>query len=263
MPTVTLPNCCAAAGEPQAAMPASTITPMAYNRSFVRKNISVTAASSAAVRAIKQRGARRRQNRPKTLDIGTLHRGCVLNQSDVSLLANGRAWRMDARRTQVSENRMYLVQGARNQICNVDYPFPRRKGSVALRLSGDAIASIAESVTSDAVDRGMTSATVSTGRVFRAVSRHGTPWGTGLSENVVWYVIRNCAQRMGLDHLAPHDLRRTCAKLCHVNGGELEQIQFLLGHASVLTTERYLGCKQNLEEPVNDRFGCLFSRSVD
>jgi hypothetical protein len=37
-----------------------------------------------------------------------------------------------------------------------------------------------------------------------------------------------------------------------VNGGELEQIQFLLGHASVLTTERYLGCKQNLEEPVND-----------
>jgi integrase len=61
----------------------------------------------------------------------------------------------------------------------------------------------------------------------------------------------------------PHDLRRTCAKLCHVNGGELEQIQFLLGHASVLTTERYLGCNQNLEEPVNDRFGCLLSRTPD
>ena len=148
VPTPTLLNCCGKAGEPQAAMPASTSTPMAYNRSFVRKNISVTAASSADVRAIKQRGARRRRNRPKTLDIGTLHRGCVLNESDVSLLANGRAWRMDARRTQVSENRMYLVQGARNQICNGDYPFPRRKGSVVLRLSGDAIASIAESATS-------------------------------------------------------------------------------------------------------------------
>lgn len=64
---------------------------------------------------------------------------------------------------------------------------------------------------------------------------------------------------MQLDHLAPHDLRRTCAKLRHVNGGELEQIQFLPGHVSVLTTERYLGCKQNLEKPVNDRFGCASS----
>jgi hypothetical protein len=45
--------------------------------------------------------------------------------------------------------------------------------------------------------------------------------------------------------------------------GELEQIQFLLGHASVLTMERYLGCKQNLKELVNDRFGCLFSRTLD
>ncbi len=115
----------------------------------------------------------------------------------------------------------------------------------------------------DAVDRWLTAASVTTGRVFRAVSRHGTSWGKGISENVVWYVIRNCAQRLELDHLAPHDLRRTCAKLCHVNGGELEQIQFLLRHASVLTTERYLGCKQNLEEPVNDRFGCLFSRVLD
>jgi len=48
--------------------------------------------------------------------------------------------------------------------------------------------------------------------------------------------------------------RRTCAKLCHASGGELEQIQFLLGHASAQTTERYLGCKQNLSSPVNDRF---------
>jgi integrase len=82
------------------------------------------------------------------------------------------------------------------------------------------------------------------------------------SENVVCYVVRQCALPLDLEHLAPHDLRRTCAKLCHVNGGELEQIQFLFGHTSVLTTERYLGCKQNLEEPANDRFGCLFSRNT-
>jgi len=112
-----------------------------------------------------------------------------------------------------------------------------------------------------AVDRWTSAAKVTTGRIFRAISRHGTPWGRGLSENVIWYVVRRCADKMQLVHLAPHDLRRTCAKLCHASGGELEQIQFLLGHVSVLTTERYLGCKQNLEEPVNDRFGCLFAPS--
>jgi integrase len=111
----------------------------------------------------------------------------------------------------------------------------------------------------DALDRWMSAARVQEGKVFRALSRHGTPWGNGISENVIWYVVRRCAERVQFDHLAPHDLRRTCAKLCHVNGGEIEQIQFLLGHVSVLTTERYLGCKQNLEEPVNDRFGCLLA----
>jgi site-specific recombinase XerD len=111
----------------------------------------------------------------------------------------------------------------------------------------------------DAVDKWTAAAQVTDGRIFRAVSRHGSTWGRGISENVVWYVVRSCAQRLELEHIAPHDLRRTCAKLCHSNGGELEQIQFLLGHASVLTTERYLGCKQNLEDPVNDRFGPLIA----
>jgi len=82
----------------------------------------------------------------------------------------------------------------------------------------------------------------------------GKVWGNGISQNVIWYVVRTCCERVGLEHIAPHDLRRTCAKLCHGSGGELEQIQFLLGHASVQTTERYLGCKQNLGSPVNDRF---------
>ena len=55
--------------------------------------------------------------------------------------------------------------------------------------------------------------------------------------------------------MAPHDLRRTCAHLCHVVGGDLEQIQFLLGHVSEQTTERFLGCKQKIKDAVNDRIG--------
>jgi site-specific recombinase XerD len=44
--------------------------------------------------------------------------------------------------------------------------------------------------------------------------------------------------------------RRTCARLGHAAGGELEQIQFLLGHRSVETTERYLVSRQRLVQVV-------------
>lgn len=99
------------------------------------------------------------------------------------------------------------------------------------------------------------------GRVFRAVSRAGRIWGEGITQNAIWHIVNHRCKNAGMDHIAPHDLRRTCAKLCHSAGGELEQIQFLLGHSSVQTTERYLGCKQNLGSPVNDRFGVSFSVS--
>src|SRR4030095_1836059 len=68
-------------------------------------------------------------------------------------------------------------------------------------------------------------------------------------------VVRAAAARAGIDRLAPHDLRRTCARLCHLAAGELDQIQFLLGHVSTQTTERYFGCKQKLRTAVNDRLG--------
>jgi hypothetical protein len=45
----------------------------------------------------------------------------------------------------------------------------------------------------------------------------------------------------------------SCARprLCYLAGGELDQIQFLLGHVSIQTTERYVGCKQKLRFAVN------------
>ena len=76
--------------------------------------------------------------------------------------------------------------------------------------------------------------------------------GEGLGEKVVWQLIKPYAEAAGVPGIAPHDLRRTCAKLCRAGGGELEQIQLLLGHASVQTTERYLGTKQDLVHAPND-----------
>jgi len=96
---------------------------------------------------------------------------------------------------------------------------------------------------------------VSDGRVFRRVLKGGTRQEAGVTANVVWYAVKRCACQAGIANLAPHDLRRTCARLCHSCGGELEQIQFLLGHASVQTTERYIGSKQKLQDAVNDRLG--------
>ncbi len=96
---------------------------------------------------------------------------------------------------------------------------------------------------------------VSDGRVFRRVLKGGVLDGAGVTVNVVWYAVKRCAGQASISNLAPHDLRRTCARLCHGCGGELEQIQFLLGHASVQTTERCIGSKQKLQDAVNDRLG--------
>jgi len=106
-----------------------------------------------------------------------------------------------------------------------------------------------------AVDFWLTSAGITQGRIFRCVTRKGSVWGDGITEKVIWHVVKENARRAGIAKLSPHDCRRTCARLCHAAGGELEQIQFLLGHVSVETTERYLGCKQRLRSAVNDRIG--------
>lgn len=77
-------------------------------------------------------------------------------------------------------------------------------------------------------------------------------WGDGMTEKVVWHAVKIHAKKLDMPKLAPHDLRRSCARFCHAAG---EQIQFLLGHVSVQTTERYLGCKQRFRQAVNYRIG--------
>ena len=105
------------------------------------------------------------------------------------------------------------------------------------------------------MDQWTTAACLQHGTLFRAINKAGRVWGTGMTPKVVWDLVRSAAGRAGIERLAPHDLRRTCARLCYVAGGELEQIQFLLGHVSIQTTERYFGCKQKLRVAVNDHLG--------
>jgi integrase len=107
----------------------------------------------------------------------------------------------------------------------------------------------------EALDRWTEASGVKEGRLFRAINKSGKIWGDGMTPKVLWEIVKRAAGAAGIEKLAPHDLRRTCARLCHLAGGELDQIQFLLGHVSIQTTERYLGCKQKLRFAVNDNIG--------
>src|ERR1700735_4287582 len=95
-------------------------------------------------------------------------------------------------------------------------------------------------------------ASVIDGFVFRPVNRADLIAGEHLSEKVIWQMLRPYSAAAGVPGIAPHDCRRTAAKLCRAAGGELEQIPLLLGHASVQTTGVYLGTKQDLVHAPND-----------
>jgi site-specific recombinase XerD len=103
-----------------------------------------------------------------------------------------------------------------------------------------------------AIDAWTSAVGIGDGRVFRSVHRGDEVQGAALSEKVVWQLLQGYAAAASVPGIAPHDLRRTCAKMCRAAGGELEQIQLLLGHASIQTTERYLGTKQDLVHAPND-----------
>jgi hypothetical protein len=76
-----------------------------------------------------------------------------------------------------------------------------------------------------AIDACAAAAGITDGPVFRSVNRGGKVRESALSEKVVWQLIHPYAEATGVAGIAPHDCRRTCAKLCRVAGGELEQIQ--------------------------------------
>ena len=107
----------------------------------------------------------------------------------------------------------------------------------------------------------LTAAGIERGKIFRRVSKMGKLLAEPLSAKAVWHIVKESAGRIGVAKLAPHDLRRSCARLCQQSGGELQQIQMLLGHVSIQTTERYLGSKQRIRFAVNDCIGIEPSES--
>lgn len=105
-----------------------------------------------------------------------------------------------------------------------------------------------------AIDPWLEAAGISEGSLFRSMNRHGQITGESLSGQGILKAVGVYASPLKLV-TKPHDLRRTSAKLCRASGADLEQIQLLLGHASIQTTERYLGTRQNLADAPNDHLG--------
>jgi integrase len=125
-----------------------------------------------------------------------------------------------------------------------------------LRGKGGRVRTVAIPVwVKQGINAWMIAAKIEDGRLLRPLSKSGKLIGDELGAWAVWSVVEQAAKQIGIEHFGAHDLRRTCAKLCRKNGGDLEQIKFLLGHSSIQTTERYLGSEQDLAVAVNDNLG--------
>lgn len=96
-----------------------------------------------------------------------------------------------------------------------------------------------------AIDEWAQASGISSGRVFRSINKGDNITGDTMTSQAIQDVVKHYAGVCGFE-IAAHDLRRTFAKLARRGGADLSQIQLTLGHASIQTTERYLGELQDL-----------------
>lgn len=93
------------------------------------------------------------------------------------------------------------------------------------------------------------------GYVFRRVNKGDNLMGESITPQAVRNVVNSYAEQLENQGIAPHDLRRTFAKLAHKGGSPIDQIQLSLGHDSIQTTEKYLGVEQDLTDAPCDHLG--------
>ena len=76
--------------------------------------------------------------------------------------------------------------------------------------------------------------------LFCSVSKGGKVNSTKcLTEDAIFKILRTRAREFGVEVFAPHDLRRTYATRLFELGGDVNVVRQALGHASILTTQRY------------------------
>lgn len=105
-----------------------------------------------------------------------------------------------------------------------------------------------------AIDEWFSAAAIREGRLLRPVNKGDRIAGAGMTAQSIFEIVERYGRAIGVK-IAPHDLRRSFAKLAHKGHAPLEQIQISLGHASIQTTERYLGIEQDLSDAPCDHLG--------
>jgi site-specific recombinase XerD len=122
-----------------------------------------------------------------------------------------------------------------------------------------------------AIDEWINLSGIMGGRIFMAVNKGDELTGSRiirkgkyssgyLTGQAIADIVQKYAEQCGFDNIAAHDLRRTFSKLAKNGGADLKQIQITLGHASIKTTERYLGIDQNLTDAPCDKLGISLER---
>ncbi len=105
-----------------------------------------------------------------------------------------------------------------------------------------------------AIDAWTSAAAITSGHVFVSINKGDKIDGESLTDQAVHDVVKFYGAQLGLT-IAAHDLRRTFAKLARKGGADMAQIQLNLGHASIRTTERYLGEELDLSDAPGDHVG--------
>lgn len=104
------------------------------------------------------------------------------------------------------------------------------------------------------IDKYTEAAGVVSGALFRRIRKGDKLQDEGMQSQAVWDIVQAYSP---VENLAPHDLRRTFAKLAAKGGAPLVQIQKTLGHASIQTTENYIGADQDLSMAPSDYIKAL------
>jgi integrase len=131
---------------------------------------------------------------------------------------------------------------------------------VDMRGKGGRVRSVPmPSWTKVAIDEWIAAAGFVAGRLLRPVNKGDRLAGESMTAQSIFDTVKKYAAIIGVREIAPHDLRRTFAKLAHRGRSAIEQIQLSLGHQSIVTTERYLGVQQDLTDAPCDHLGLKLS----